>query len=191
MALPHGGACSLREPRSAQSRASLVPRLTASDAVHALGFVCTLGAGFLLLPLNQGQGGRRTDSLMTVELILRKMKPLPSSPALPSRLLPAQSRQPGLRGDRRFAQPRASHQRQTSLSALGLVPLLLGHAGLLWETCARLSTTHFVLFFAEVLVSDLTLGFAWLGRFFYLCLLIKGRVARNCLTAEVTFPGPQ
>ena len=49
-----GGACSLREPRSAQFHASLILRLTASDAVHPLGFVCTVGAGFLFLPLNQG-----------------------------------------------------------------------------------------------------------------------------------------
>lgn len=53
-----GGACSLREPRSAQSHASLVPRLTASDAVHPWGFVCTVGVGFLFLPLNRGQGDR-------------------------------------------------------------------------------------------------------------------------------------
>lgn len=56
---------------------------------------------------------------------------------------------------------------------------------------ASLQLTLFVLFFAEVLVFDLTLGFAQLGRFFYLCILIKGKVARNCLTAEVTSPGPQ
>lgn len=126
-----------------------------------------------------------------MELILLKMKPFRSSPALPSRLLPAQSWQPGLRGDRRFAQPRASHQQQTGLlSALGLVPVLLGHVGLLWETCGRLSTTHFVCPFL-CRSSDLTLGFAQLGRFFYLCILIKGKVARNCLAAEVTSPGPQ
>ena len=40
---PHGGTCSLREPRSAQSRASLVPRLTASDAVHPLALFALLG----------------------------------------------------------------------------------------------------------------------------------------------------